>query len=409
MNYIYLYSRHCKPMTFVLLLAMILAPYLRFGDFGQPIILFFLVTFYGGSKGLLANRQALWCFSFVYVLCMFSSIAYFVTGLMEFKYATRGISTSINSLLFVFFSFVFYSQYKNRLLDYLSIAFLLAYSIVVVQALMIFGIGPVVEAVFSIFHGGMQSAGLETDKVLECTHAILLSTPLLSLYWLYLYIEEREKKQLIFCLLLLVVSLLAYKRIAIGAMLVVAILYCLKPMFGKIFLLLSGVCVVVGILLYITIIKDGTIYLICSEYDIDLMFRDVLWPAFSKYYNLDWTFVGQGWDFITKYLQENNVSLFGSKIGGLHNDILRIYIDLGFIGSIVYWLSLFLFIPLWLIKKGEKESAFFYWLCQVYFLMIYTTDNALIYLACQLVANIIPLTKLGTSKKHNTTSKVHLR
>ena len=32
MNYIYRYSHHCKPMTFVLLWAMILALYLKFGE-----------------------------------------------------------------------------------------------------------------------------------------------------------------------------------------------------------------------------------------------------------------------------------------------------------------------------------------------------------------------------------------
>ena len=90
-------------------------------------------------------------------------------------------------------------------------------------------------------------------------------------------------------------------------------------------------------LFFIAIIKNDFIYELCYVYDIDLMFRDKLWPAFSNYYDFSINFYGQGWDFITKFLQENNQRIFGNNIGGLHNDILKIYIDFGFIGSIIYW------------------------------------------------------------------------
>lgn len=387
-----------KPLYFIILLSLLLSPYLSFGDFGIPIIIIILILRYGEVIFYSTYRNFIRCFCLVYMLCMLNSIVYSMFGVMELKYALRGISTSINSILFFLMSFVFLLQYKKKLFDYLSISFLLAYSIVVFNALIEFGFSEVLESVFAIFSNGVQSTGFETDSVLEAAHGILLTTPLLSIIYIYSYLEKKERRLLVLGGLLLIVSLMAYKRIAIGAMFVIAILYLLRKKINSFLIVLSGLISISLMLFFIAIIKNDFIYELCYVYDIDLMFRDRLWPAFSNYYDFSINFYGQGWDFITKFLQENNQRIFGNNIGGLHNDILKIYIDFGFIGSIIYWSFFLILIPLNLLKKGEKDAAFFYWLCQIYFIIIYTTDNALIYLPSQLAANVIPLVHLKKIK-----------
>jgi hypothetical protein len=104
--------------------------------------------------------------------------------------------------------------------------------------------------------------------------------------------------------------------------------------------------------------------------------------------------MGQGWDFVSKFLHENNVKLVGVEIGGLHNDILRLYIDLGFIGSFIYFATMLIFIPIKLLKKGEAESSFCWWISQNYLLFIYLTDNALIYMPCQFIVYTYTVCKL---------------
>lgn len=99
---------------------------------------------------------------------------------------------------------------------------------------------------------------------------------------------------------------MAYKRIAIGAMFVIAILYLLRKKINSFLIVLSGLISISLMLFFIAIIKNDFIYELCYVYDIDLMFRDKLWPAFSNYYDFSINFYGQGWDFITKFLQEKN-------------------------------------------------------------------------------------------------------
>ena len=388
------YNAFLKPSYFIILLSLLLSPYLSFGDFGIPIILLFIILCCGGVRAISLHHKMIKCFCLVYILCMLNSVAYYVFGIMDFKYASRGISSSLNSILFFLISFVSFLQYKRKLLDYLAISFLMAYSIVVINAFVEFGFLEVANSVFSIFSNGVQSTGFETDSVLEAAHGILLTAPLLSIVYIYSYFEKKEKRLLVLGVVLLILSLMAYKRIAIGAMLVIAILYFLRKKINLFLIITGGLFSISSMLFFIAIIKNGFIYELCDIYDIDLMFRDKLWQAFANYYDFNINFYGQGWDFITKFLQENNQRIFGNNIGGLHNDILKIYIDFGFVGSIIYWSFFLIIIPLKLFKTGEKDAAFFYWLCQVYLIIIYTTDNALIYLPSQLAANVIPLVHL---------------
>ena len=64
---------------------------------------------------------------------------------------------------------------------------------------------------------------------------------------------------------------------------------------------------------------------------------------------------------------------------------LRLYIDLGFIGSIIYFATMLIIIPFKLFEKGEVEASFCWWISQNYLSLIYLTDNALIYMPCQLI------------------------
>lgn len=371
---------------FYIYMVLMMLPILNFGDFGLAIIHFVFVAYTGSNSMYKNNKSLINQFALVFVLCVIQSFVFFIFNGMPFKYLSRGISTSLNAILCIFVAFRSCDIYGDKAIDYIVKGYIMGYFLLIISAIGLFGFYEVYQNIFAIFTGGFTSGGgTDCEGYLEQTHAFLLIAPYLSLVYLWYCHMSKQKKYLIIALVLMVMSLCAYKRIAIGAALILSVFFFLRRLYNKKIILLSTVICIGCLLFYIYIIKTGIIYFYASLYDIDLMFRDRLWPEFEDLYNFDVSYMGKGWDFVSKYLHENNEKLTGTNIGGLHNDILKIYIDLGFFGFIAYFGILLCLIPLKLIKQGYTDASFLWWTSQLYLVIIYLTDNAMIYGVCQIV------------------------
>lgn len=384
----------------MLVIAIINSPFIDLGAWGSMIGLFLLAFFL--PKGKFCDQfttKEIKLFSAIFFICILQSIFFVIFEGMDIKYFSRGLSTSLTSFFVVLFCAKLYNLYKEESFIVVFDGLVLSYSINVIYALAIFGLGPVINSVFAIFSGGLETAGNETDVILEKSHAILLIMPFICDLFLLRYFSNNDKTCLRRMLIAIVISLLAYKRIAIGAAFLVLIVILLRKFYNKSTIILSGVFIISLLLFYVFFIKTGSIYILASQHDVDLAFRDVIWQAIDKFYPFTWDFKGYGWDFITKYLHENNLVLFGNHLGGIHNDILKIYIDFGFIGTIVYFAYFLIYCPL---KLNGFEKSFIFWLCQVYLIIIYLTDNAMVYLPCQLIAYLSPFyLNINASKNIN--------
>lgn len=329
--------------------------------------------------------------SFIFVLCLLQIVLLFFLNDISFQYLYRGISTSLYRICEIYLCYKLIRGYGIKALNYLSDALMVAYSITIIVAISKYGIWPVVNSCFALFTYGLnQVNNLETDSILESAHSTLLIMPLIAICYL-IELRQRYSKEILFRLIMAIfISLLAYKRIAIGAAVLTFMIYYFNHIYNKIYIYISGFFIIAVLLCYIEFIKSGMIYLFSVEHDIDLNYRQILWPEFEQFYNLSINFIGQGWGFVSKYLHLHNEQLFGNNIGGLHNDILKIYIELGFIGFIVYFSFFIIYIPIYLYKKFGKNVSLYFYLCQLYLAIIYFTDNATIYPACQYIAYLAP-------------------
>ena len=331
--------------------------------------------------------------SLVYVVCMIQCVVIFAMHNQSASFYTRGMSTSIFRIIEIIFCYKFLKSYGFNACRYFTDSLSIAYSITIVKALFLFGVGPVVNSVFSIFTGGFAGGDIGesgTEEVLESAHATLLIMPLIALMYLIEWRNGMKRCDFVRFIIAAIISLLAYKRIAIGAALLMYGLFVINRLFGKNLISFVSVIVIALLILYIIIIHTGVIYIYAKLYDINLMFRDVLWPEFEPFYNISVSFEGQGWGFVTRYIDLYSMSMYRLQIGGLHNDILKIYIELGFIGFILYFGTFLIFIPRYLYKKYSPSISFYFWFVQLYLIIIYLTDNAMIYTPCQIFAYIAP-------------------
>ena len=369
---------------------------MSFGSFGPTIMGGLFISLTGRPHLYQRNKKLVNLFCYVFYLCIVQSFIWLLFNGMEFKYFSRGVSTSLNAIIFILLSFRICEMYGRRVLDYLVTGYVIAYFFVIITAIPLFGISAIYNSLFSITAEGLSAGGGGNDceSYLEQSHSFLLIAPFLSLVYFYEFYYTKKTSLIYMALILILMSLVAYKRIAIGAALILSSIFLFKRIYGKTFVIISGVICIAFLFLYIFLIHSDLIFFFAKEYEINLMFRDVLWPEFHHLYDFDVSFMGQGWEFTSKYLHENNVKLTGVEIGGLHNDILKIYIDLGFIGTIVYFGIFLIWIPIKLLRMRHKESSFLWFSSQIYLIIIYLTDNAMIYGACQIAVYTLTISKI---------------
>ena len=86
-------------------------------------------------------------------------------------------------------------------------------------------------------------------------------------------------------------------------------------------------------------------------------------------------FLGRGIGIVEKLLECYNISAFAN----LHNDLLKFYVELGFIGLGLYLAS---YIMMFLIAERYfgKSSMSYLFLVSIYTIIIFATDNISIYL-----------------------------
>lgn len=195
---------------------------------------------------------------------------------------------------------------------------------------------------------GDAIAGAEIHELAFCLSAYLV--------YMLIYFEKRSGF-LMMLFLALFCFLSAFKRIAVAAVLVSAVLGIFlkfwvklgqKKTVSKILgILMAVVCLV--LLAYIGLVYAG-LFDWMEKAGIDTMSRAPAYEWAANYYEFSPTFIGRGIGFLTYQLQ-NDGNLLG--LNTIHNDFLQYFVDLGFWGYIIWLLSMTAF----RVKYFEKASG----------------------------------------------------
>lgn len=132
-----------------------------------------------------------------------------------------------------------------------------------------------------------------------------------------------------------------------------------------------------------------------EEKGIDTMGRKGLYEAFTDLYSFSPTFRGYGIGWVTRYISIMNaagIGVFGTHdFGGMHNDLVTMYIELGFWGfSFWIWLS-WQGKVVWCQKQYGTETAFLLLYCTIYAFVTYATDNTAFYCYMNTIFMLLPI------------------
>lgn len=325
------------------------------------------------------------------------SLAFLIYGSLDLLAFRRGFSSMIYYIIVILFIYRLYKNLGNNTVDFFFNAMCISYGIDIVGVIFSIGFEGIYQNLMALFVNGLSSGGISlADQYLE-DHALVLSFPLYFLYYFFKkHKSQSDKYKIVFAILF---TLLGGKRIIVAASLVTFFLIYYNKMLSKKYIIYILALFVIGICyFYVYVIKSGLLILWTDSHEVNLMLRDRIVNFVDRLYSFDISYMGLGTGFLSKYF-EYAYSFGDIAVLGVHNDILKRYIELGFIGFGIYLIYYFVYSPIKLLKVDPCLGVYFV-IFQCYAFITYTTDNTSEYICFQMSLFLIPLSLANIQNKN---------
>lgn len=297
---------------------------------------------------------------------------------------TQAFTTSSFIIVDILMAFSLFYLFKEDVVDVIFYSIILSYLIGIVIVISKLGImGTVNDFVGSI--NGLNSQIERND--------IGTSVVILILFYMWDFFENKKKRftQLVKIIVLIIMCVLCGKRSAlIGLFVGIFATFLGRLLISRKLKLTNGIIrcltiiVVFAMFIYIISIKSGTLNDFANSLGINSMGRLYVWSWFNGLYSIIPTYMGRGFQFIHIYMQNFSLDGMVHDFGYLHNSILQLYIELGFVGFISYFYYNLCYITKKLNGLIGNRSGLFYFCIYISTIAIYTTDNVLTYPVYQL-------------------------
>ena len=303
-------------------------------------------------------------------LFLISAIECIVMKKMTF---TAMIRYSLQPLLICFTAILTYSMFRKKAIKAIFAASIINYSVYIITCMSKYGI-------LSILGAGSDN---EASKLLE-VHEITFVFGLLAVYlWITksgkFKLQEKHQKMLL--VMTTIMSLLGFKRILIVAMIVTIILNAIlrEQKTYKILKILAIATIVLCFLWCFLCSSEVLFKGLSIKFGIDLKGRNWIYANFYPYYDFTLTYIGGGIGYVQSLIGNmKNMYLLGHFIG-LHNEVLRLFIDLGFVPYLIYLIGIFPVAVQLILKHQGYRSAVCYFVFWIFTILCSTTDNLLTY------------------------------
>lgn len=340
----------------------------------SPLLLVYSVNYYNNAdedSKKIARRIMLFSMT-PFVLALGYSLIIDLLDMNVINSGMRSISLTVQEATIVLFTIVLFYRFKKEMIDILIDATIISYFISIFNAIKNVGFTGFVTYISNL-------TGRETylNKWFE-VHGVGLSIGILILY----EIAFSEKKSYFRTFIMICIMIACWKRIAIIGLISVLILWCATKtrylLMHKFILQIALSCIVLFCFIYIMLLSSGKLYYYAAKIGFDFSNRKYLYDFISRFYRWSITFCGHGLGFTGKYLQSITRTRRGVSImnmQAIHSDVLKTYIDLGFIGSLA-WFGWYIWrIPQKMYMLGGDRAKYVYCLVTFYVYITYMTDN----------------------------------
>ena len=187
--------------------------------------------------------------------------------------------------------------------------------------------------------------------------------------------------------------LLGLKRSTLPAVALVCVYVFVLRKFknpGKI-LLATGACLFLFFYFYLYLTRTGILVAFLESAGINMMGRDVLWSLPNDYYQLSPFWKGLGFEAVTDLVNTWHQQGLINRAYPLHNDILRIFIELGALGFTLWAGINYILYPAYWMTRHDTETGMLYMAVLCYMTVTYLTDNTAFYFWSCIGLRLIPM------------------
>lgn len=309
-------------------------------------------------------------------------------GIVDKKYFTTNLTVYVPTVLAIFAIYLL----GINALYYTVISLLLSWLLSISVSLVIKGPVIIIHAIRQGLIDPFDTTGGLSMNYFEL-HDLVLAIGYVMVYYIFSK-EKLTKKNIAIIISVFLIMVLGLKRISVIALVMIIIFNLFIKLFNN--KVQNRICFILGILgvlfcyFYIYIMTDGDVfYDFIQSMGINVMGRDYYYRAIMDYAQFKPSFLGIGRNVVTQLL---NTELSYLHVGGVHSDIIKMYVENGFIlfGG---WLAYYLVYLKNVYKKHYSEkSVILYFEIIIYMFTLYLTDNVEIYFICQILAIMIPVT-----------------
>lgn len=330
---------------------------------------------YVSKKRSIGNRELKeWCgilFPFVALTIYAIVLNFFINRMPYDEILTAGFYWIIPILV----ASVLYFSMKTSAINIIYNTILVNYFMVIAKCVSINGL---------LYLFKLSTYTNNFGSLLE-VHSIGLTLPLFLIYFLFEHFQNKKKLNWTFWIGVLFTFMCGKRISLIGVLVVLVCYYILRKQPNRLRkkeLHLFMTIVFVMTFVYLLFVKyDGFLY-VAHILNINTMSRMETWSALKDLYSISPFFMGNGVGFSMFYLKNLKgiyINGFLNKVGDVHNDILKAYIDVGFLGFIFYMWYLFVRNLKFFMKKNCVETATLYFLLMIYTVFLMFVDNIMRY------------------------------
>lgn len=338
------------------------------------------------AKDLLAVKILLVPFLFQLIISLFYYMSNHRASLSSI------LEMNVQEILVCIMAIVSYNSFGKKALKGILVAAAINYFVYIVTCVVRYG-------PLSLFQAGSNTKASQLLEVHEVTFVfgILIVYLLMSDY----FVKRAIKKRWI--ILLTVFCLLGFKRILIAAILVGIIAYFLmrKSQKSTIIIWVSIVAIVLSLIWVFLCSSWDLLTGISVKFGIDLAGRNWIYSNFYPYYNFSISYVGAGVGYVQEMIYKMSVMVLNGHSIGLHNEYMRLFIELGFFPYVIYFLLVWPVSIKILYDKVGYRTAFIYFVLWIVTAICIATDNLLTYPNFMLAFWVILLTAINDDEIKN--------
>ena len=332
-----------------------------------------------------------------YMVTVLWSAVIWISEFAELRTMTRGFFFPFYQIIAALVAFSTLYLFGRDGIWYQLIAMCLGNTLIVAQVVARGGMSAFIQELVTLLttFGEVTGPMMHETEVHDLTFSFGPYAVLLGLF-----MEPKKARWWIACAAVCFYMLVGLKRIEIGAIVIaVAMCYALKWMQDNTVKKLGNIFCVATLILsfaYIVAIHEG-LFDTLESMGMDTKGRDMLYRYVARQYSISPTFLGRGLGFSSTAW--DLTGLIGPEWRGVHqdayhNEFVRMYVEVGFFGYIV-WFIFYLPVRLsYMWKHGGKRAGILTLAFSIYCMITYATDNTLYYYFINLSTFILMLVEL---------------